>query len=289
VDCHVHIYESFEIADFLDSALANFRAAAQGLGATSHPSDPPPGFVLMFTESLGHDYFASLVAAEDSALNGRWQVRHTAEEISLVAERDGGGRLTLVAGRQIAARGGLEVLALGTRRHYRDGENFLKTVAQVIDDGDLAVVPWGFGKWWLSRGRMVDEAVQKYRGRGVFLGDNGGRIRYGPPPRLFARAKKLGVWTLPGTDPLPLRGHGRRAGAYGCVLPMTLDRDRPGSGIVTYLARTSSQPATFGALQPFFKFCAAQVAMQARKRLLRHGSTERDAAGTGRARANRDA
>ncbi|MDH3455952.1 MAG: hypothetical protein OER90_03845 [Gemmatimonadota bacterium] len=262
VDCHVHYHGIFDVDTFFDAAVTNFRAAASGQGALE-----PSEHVLMLTESAGQDYFTAFRAAAGETQTERWRFTRTAEPVSLLAQRADGARVTLVAGRQIATSGGLEVLALGTNRHYPDDGDFLDTIGQVLADGSLAVVPWGFGKWWFRRGRQVAQAIRALHGRVFFLGDNGGRLRYGSPPNLFEEARGLGVWTLPGSDPLPLRNHQTRAGSYGCILNVPLDPSRPAASLAEQLATASDQPPTYGQLQSLAGFCGAQVAMQVRKHL----------------------
>ncbi len=264
VDCHVHFHTEYDLDTFFDSALMNFRAAAGDVG-TPDPSQ----YVLMLTEAAGHDYFATFAADVGGAHAQRWRFAHTAEPVSLTAQRVDGAYLTLVAGRQIAARGGLEVLALGTNRHYPDDGDLLATINQVLDDGAIAVVPWGFGKWWFRRGRRVAQAIMALQGRAFFLGDNGGRLRYGSPPKLFAEARALGVRTLPGSDPLPLQSHQTRVGSYGCILKLGFDPSRPATSIAEHLVSALDQAVTYGRLESLVGFCVAQVSMQLRKRLPR--------------------
>ncbi|MDH3479911.1 MAG: hypothetical protein OEO20_16570 [Gemmatimonadota bacterium] len=262
VDCHVHYHAVYDVDTFFDSALTNFRSAATGQGVSERSE-----YVLMLSESAGRDYFAVFGAAAREVHAERWRFRRTREAVSLLAQCADGASLTLVAGRQIAVSGGLEVLALGTDRHYRDGGDFFDTINQVLDDGALAVVPWGFGKWWFRRGHRVAQAIRALHGRAFFLGDNGGRLRYGSPPALFEEGRAVGVWTLPGSDPLPLRNHQTRAGSYGCTLNAPLDPARPAASLMEQLASASDQPPIYGELRSLADFCVAQAAMQVRKRL----------------------
>ncbi len=260
VDGHVHFHPLFDVDRVLDSALTNFRAAASHQGVLARSE-----YVLMLTESSGHDYFAAFDATVGETHARPWRFTRTEERASLVAQRVDGGRLTLVAGRQIAASGGLEVLALGTDHRYRDGGGFFDTIRQVLDDGAVAVVPWGFGKWRFRRGRQVAQAIHSLRGRAFFLGDNGGRLRYGSAPHLFGEARRLGIWTLPGSDPLPLRHHQTRVGTYGFALRIALDPTRPAAAITEHLIGLSNQPPIYGELESLPRFCVSQATMQLRK------------------------
>jgi len=135
-------------------------------------------------------------------------------------------------------------------------------------------LPWGFGKWWFRRGRIVSKLLQSHVTRHVerpclFLGDNGGRLRALPRPRLFGRAETEHVYTLPGSDPLPFVSHERRAGSYGFAFSSQLDYSRPAEKIVQLLRDIDEQPMTFGRLEGPLPFIRNQVAMQLRKRFRR--------------------
>jgi hypothetical protein len=128
------------------------------------------------------------------------------------------------------------------------------------------VLPWGFGKWWGERGRLVDAYLASARPGKIFLGDNGGRPIGLPAPRQFARAARRGMLVLPGSDPLPRAGEIARIGRYGFVLRLELDLDRPALALKAHLNRLQRQPAIFGRLQSPARFLASQVSLRLRKR-----------------------
>jgi hypothetical protein len=260
VDSHVHFHRCFDPTRFLSAALANLRAAA----AESGVPGPVAGF-LMLTESAGESAFRRL---RSGALvpDQPWKLRPTGEERSLVAESDAPDAVTLVAGRQIVTRDRLEVLALGTLDELPDGLPFAETVARVKESGAVAVIPWGFGKWWFRRGRLVGELVRASRGETLFLGDNGGRLRYAPRPRLFEEAARHGVYVLPGSDPLPFPSQNTRAGGFGCLIEGAINDDRPAESLLALLGALTCQPRAFGRAEGLTRFATSQIRMQLRKR-----------------------
>ncbi|MGH7629351.1 MAG: hypothetical protein ACREOF_08160 [Gemmatimonadales bacterium] len=259
VDSHVHFHRCFDPTRFLSAALANLRAAA----AESGVPGPVAGF-LMLTESAGESAFRRFQAGA-LVPDQPWKLRPTGEERSLVAGSDTPDVVTLVAGRQIVTRDRLEVLALGTLDELPDGLPFGETVARVKKSGAVAVIPWGFGKWWFRRGRLVGELVRT-KGDTLFLGDNGGRLRYAPRPRLFADAARHGVYVLPGSDPLPFPSQNTRAGSFGCFIEGPLNDDRPAESLLALLGELTHQPRAFGRAEGLTRFAVSQIRMQLRKR-----------------------
>lgn len=259
VDGHVHLHDCFEMPRFLDTAAANFAAGARKLGLSAEPAG-----CLMFVESQGVDRFAQL--AEGALPTGRWQLSATHEPVSLVARRQGGPPLALIAGRQIVCREGLEVLALGTRATFADGLPLEEVLERVTAQDALPVVPWGVGKWQGARGRLVAGLLERVRDRPLYLGDNGGRLRHMQRPPLFARAESSWVHVLAGSDPLPFPAQLSKVGGYGFVAELALDQEAPFAAIREYLDGLEASPKSFGQLESLSGFIRSQLAMQIQKR-----------------------
>jgi hypothetical protein len=203
-----------------------------------------------------------------SEVTGRWTIRSTEEVESLVVnDEESEVELVLLAGRQVSTSEGLEVLAIGSREPQEDGRPLLHTLDSVQAAGAITILPWGFGKWWFRRGRIVKEALMTADPEVFFLGDNGGRLRYGQPPEAFRMAAERGIRILPGSDPLPLSGHARRAGSYCALIEGDLDRSRPVAGLKKVLADNRVQPRICGGLRPLGPFLRDQLMMQVRKRV----------------------
>jgi hypothetical protein len=262
VDAHVHIHRCFDPSRFLEAADRNLEAAAARLGA-----GPPFDGVLALTEGGADDAFGELwtLAAGPVPVWGGWLLERRVDGISLRASKDG-RVLVLVAGRQVAAREDLEVLMLGTRHHMADGAAISDVLHQGREWGAARVIPWGAGKWFFARGRLLSSIMGQADQGDFFLGDEGGRPVFWPEPRHFAEARRLGLRILPGTDPLPFPSETERAGSFGAAFRGTLDRDRPGESLLSALRDHSTALAPFGALESPLRFVRHQVGMQLRKR-----------------------
>lgn len=272
VDGHVHLYACHSAGRFFDSAHANFARARRALGF-----DPvATRYCLLFVETRADDAFAALArsAARGEAIDGAargWRAHTTPESEVLQLHRADGAELLVVAGYQIETRERLELLALGTRERIPDGREFYSTLAAVTAAGAIAVAPWGFGKWWGARGRLLERAADAAR-RGEFalaFGDSGGRPAFAPPPRLLRRVAAAGLTIVPGSDPLPFPAQDARVATYGFAVPDVPRDALAWASLRAHLAR-GAPVRPFGCLTPPLEFVSSQVRMQMRRTEVRH-------------------
>jgi hypothetical protein len=259
VDAHVHLHECFAPSDFLDAAAANVAASARALRLPA----ATPGFLLL-TESAGVDAFSGFAAGE--LPTGIWRIEALPEPVSLRAAAENRPPLVLVGGRQIVTAEGLEVLALGTRRAFPDGEPLHAVLASVDTADAVPVIPWGFGKWSGRRGRAVLGVLRDRSKRHIHLGDNGGRPACWRRPPFFAVAEARGWPVLPGTDPLPFAAEIAKPGRYGFVAELALDWTEPFASLKRWLATCDTSVPTYGRLESLAVFAWRQMAMQIAKR-----------------------
>ncbi len=258
IDTHVHFHACFQRDAFLDAALGNFTRGAEELGV----SGPFTG-CLMLAETAGERYFLRWQRHEDGVKFGAWDFEPTVDPAALIARRRAdGARLLLLAGRQVRSREGLEVLGLATLEEFPDGLPFDDALARVRWSGALTVIPWGFGKWWLYRGALVEKVVCRSERPGICLGDNAGRPGIGGQPRLFREAEARGIPVLPGSDPLPFPEQAGRAGAYGLLLAEGFDEQQPARSLRQALRALTAPPRTYGRCRDLTGFCQDQLALR---------------------------
>jgi hypothetical protein len=260
-DAHVHVHRCFERSGFLDAAVANFERGGVHLGLR----DQAVG-CLFLTEGPGEGFFQEARRSAGPTLWGSWRFERTEEENSLWACRDGTPKLILVAGQQVVTQERLEVLALGLTRELPQGRTMSETLDLATAHQSLAVIPWGFGKWWGSRGRLVRSIVESAQPGSVFLGDNGGRPRLSRRPRLLRLAERRGLLVLPGSDPLPFGFEAGKVGRYGFVIECDPAREKPAAALIRALREARTQPRTFGRRETLLRFCRSQLAIQLRNR-----------------------
>ena len=270
VDAHVHLHPCYDPDDLLQNAYENLAAAGNGTAPAA-----PRAYFLLLAECAPDDCFGALRALADGrfAYDGtcglrlrRWTVTPTEEAISVVA-RDGGRELIIVAGRQVACREGLEVLILGTTQRFPDGRPIREILHESEALGVPRVIPWGPGKWFFRRGRLLHELVREFRKPTLFLGDEGGRPVFWGYPQHFVRAARLGVRDLPGTDPLPFPHDVSKVGRMGLKVSIELDPMRPGQSLLEALTQGGAPLERFATLEPPLRFVRNQIGMQLRKRL----------------------
>lgn len=263
LDGHVHCYPRYSLRRLFDSAARNF---AEARGALGLPPGPVTGYLLL-AEGDEPSVFTGLEERVGEGRAGGWSLRPTGEEESLVAGREDGARLVVVAGRQIRTSDGLEVLALCSRAEFEAERALEATIRTVGEAGAVPVVPWGFGKWWGRRGRRLRSLLERAEPGTLLLGDNSGRLRGAPRPALFRRAEERGVPVLPGSDPLPFRGEEEKVGSFGAFVRIHPGLERPAAVLREHLLGLRRSPRPYGEGETPGRFLRHQVALQLRKRL----------------------
>lgn len=208
IDGHVHVRASFDPSRMLSSAVERFDRAAGGLGAAQGTP------VVMLAEAEGEEAFERWAGRDEPV--GRWRFVVGDDPCSLTAERDDGRTLLVVQGRQWTCDDRLEVLTQCSGLRLRDGMSAEACIEDGLAAGAMVVLPWGFGKWMGERRARVLALLDRFGGR-IAVSDSAARP--GGHDAVLARAAEREVPFTAGTDPLPLRSHESRVGAYGFVLP----------------------------------------------------------------------
>ena len=264
VDGHVHVHHCFPLDRFLEQAFANMGRAERGVDGEEASTG-----ILLLSESRDVNRFREMRSiAEAEGRLGGWALRTTDEAESMVISPATGDHqvldgLVLVAGRQIVVKEGLEVLALSTDDDFRDGAGLTDTIRKVRESGAVPVLPWGFGKWWFRRGRLLTKLLQGVNAGDFLLGDNAIRPRGVPSPTHFALAADRGIGVLCGTDPLPFPADVRRAGRFGTLVPgSSFDLNKPAAALRRKLRHLPPDTHTFGRRESLPRFLEAQLRMR---------------------------
>jgi len=221
IDAHVHIYPEFDREVFFKAAFTNFLVASKGENLSTDNS-----FVLALAESRGNDVFVSLyqdaapfeTVSEQKSDPDAVKIYKTEESDSLLI-RMGEHTISLMAGRQIVSKENIEVISLLSLVNHTDREWSLEDLVKIVaENGGIAVIPWGVGKWFGKRGKIVKKCIESSRDFPLFVGDNGNRPSFWPMPSLFRKAEKKNVLLLSGSDPLPLVSHSNRVAGSGTLI-----------------------------------------------------------------------
>jgi len=235
IDAHVHLHDERDARRTLENASATFRR-------TTGRADIA---VCLLAERSGFNVFESL----------RAKLVPTRETESLWLDES--RRLLVLAGRQIVSAEGLEILGLASLVPDRlDGRPAREIVSDLLARGALTVLPWGAGKWFGHRGRIVDRLLWETE-TSLFLGDNGGRPRFWPVRR-FGR----GVRVLAGSDPLPIPEGSAAIGSFGCLMQGSLPIDAPAAALRRYLSDPETRVERYGRLASPLRFAIDQARLR---------------------------
>ena len=259
IDAHVHFHGRQLVASTLDAAISNFRALDS--------ADPAGGQgVLLLAQSAGERVFEWL---REQPRVGDWSVAPVPAEPESLWLRGERGELVVVCGRQVIAEPGLEVMALGTDKRIEDGLGLAQTLEIARSANAIPVLPWGFGKWTGQRKQRIRALLASSAVSDLWVGDNGGRLRNLPRPRLLEEAEARGVGILPGTDPFPFGNDYRRVGSFGFRLEAVLDPSRPWQSIRAALGKLKRSPLPYGRGEGWLNFAFKQLWIQVDKRFSR--------------------
>jgi hypothetical protein len=256
VDCHVHFHSLDRVERALDAAALNLGLACGRSGGLL-------GYLLL--AQGGEERVFEALAAQSSA--GAWELSVVPAEPETLIARCGRQSVAIVCGRQVRAIDGLEVLAIGTCATFDDGQSFPATLDSVLSSDALAVIPWGFGKWLGQRGRRVTEALRGTVTRGVFIGDNGGRLAMLGVPGIIKAMEHLGGRVLPGTDPFPIGMDHRRIGGFGLLAYFEPDALSPWRSLKSWIEAQVRSPPAYGRASSLARFARLQVGIQLYNRL----------------------
>lgn len=254
LDTHVHCYERFNTTEFLDEAFKNFDGVfkknniVNGIG------------VLVVTETENEGGINKILRDLETS-NGKKYIEPTAEKSSCFIKFQNGFKILLIRGQQIITKEKLEVLSLFSNRKIEYNLDLNSTIKSVTDDGSIPIIPWGFGKWWGSRGVFLKDFLQENDLK-VFLGDNSGR-----PSFLSFLKNKLNTnyIVLPGSDPLNIPSGIKKPGSFTCLIETELDLEYPTRFIKDKLLSLQEQPMQFGKLESPINFFLNQISLRLSK------------------------
>lgn len=254
IDAHIHIQECFDLEKFFDFSEYNFQKQANRLKSESFVG------VLCLTESSGINVFGKLKGLSDKKEKvGDWKINTTGEDNSLSATKKS-FMMFIIAGRQIVTEKKLEVLAVGLEDDFTDGKPIEKVIQHIASVGAIPVIPWGFGKWFFTRKKILEKIISDKKFP-VFLGDNGNRPWILRKSKLIRVAYKNHILNLPGSDPLPFHREIQKPGSFGLYVEEIVNQDKPFDSMYKILT-TNSHLKTYGKPEKLVYFLKNQISMQ---------------------------
>ncbi|MFZ1289736.1 MAG: hypothetical protein WAR79_06585 [Melioribacteraceae bacterium] len=259
IDSHVHIHDCFDTNEFFESVFENFENIAEEI----NKSEDWIG-ILLLSEISGINYFNKLINNDSIIDAKKFSIRKTEENNSLIIENNKSQILIIVAGKQIIARDGIEILALCSNSEFENGKDVEHTVREINKIGGIPVLPWGVGKWLGSRKKIIENYVRESKDF-FFLGDNSARPSFWSEPQIFKLGKLKKHFVLPGTDALPITSEQNKTGSYGFSLEEEINLRYPASEVKRIFINLHEQPVFFGKHESTLRFFKNQILMQANK------------------------
>jgi hypothetical protein len=259
IDGHVHFHPMYDPWAAIEGAAKNFSAGRTQLSLSRDVAG-----VLLRVRNAFEGPLEALHARLLREARQEWTLELDPSKEWLGAVRTSDATVVyVVEGQQVRASNGLEVLALGGATRFEDGAPFAAMVERVLASGAVTVIPWGFGKWLGSRRREVARVLEPgiRAGGRLFLGDNASRPGPFRDPSLFNRARELGIFVLPGSDPLALSGQERSVGRFGFVVH-GFDASNPAASVHAALLALDRQPDVFGGRQGLLESLHLQVRLR---------------------------
>ncbi len=256
IDGHVHLHENFRLDRVLESAVRNAARLTPGADAENEKRI----VVLLLAQIPASDPLEDL--KQRAALCSTW-THVVPDDTSMVFTKPDGSTVVVVAGRQLVSAEKLEVLGLCSRSEIPNGLPLGDAVTAVRDAGAVAVLPWGFGKWWFSRGQLLRQflATEKVDDASVLLGENG--CHWASTGEAAAKlGRQYGVPVLAGSDPLPIPVHEQRAGSFGSLIRAAIDLDMPTEWLRGHLRNPTEPLETVGRGRTLLEFVRDQVGVR---------------------------
>lgn len=249
VDGHAHFHNCYGLQTFLESVATN----------TAPHSNVASAVVLLLAHFGGNGPLDGLERGLAS-LPPDWSVSRP-DATSIVFARPRTPPIVCLAGRQIVTQEKLELHAMCSDVQLKEGRPLVESIQQIVFDDGVPVLPWGFGKWWFSRGAIIRSLLRGSGAKRFLLSDNGCRPdRW--RPRMLQYAEQCDVAVLAGTDPLPILSHQRRVASFGSVLSGTIDLKAPTQWMRSRLFDLSTSPPTFGNCRSIGQFARDQFQLR---------------------------
>ncbi|MFQ5558968.1 MAG: hypothetical protein ACE5FU_00085 [Nitrospinota bacterium] len=213
VDTHTHIYSCFDLEIFFESAVKN-------LGELHRPEFEEVSSIkcIVLTEGVGCDFFSSFINLGKFGKNGRYSFEKNEEGVALLLKDRSSALCYVIPGKQIVTEERVEVLTLGSWESVADGLDIRALLDRLLKKEIMTVLPWGAGKWFGRRKRVLMEVLHSFRSPCLFLADNSGRPSFWGVPEILRIADSQGFTVLNGSDPFSLPGDNGRAGSAGVVV-----------------------------------------------------------------------
>lgn len=254
-DAHVHLYPVYDLSLAISAGLLRMEAAGVPKEAVR---------LWLLSERADCEAFDQL---RESAQVGMYRVQRCAEPEALALFLGERRVLTILAGRQIVSRDGLEIAALASLFRLEDRQlDAAAGIDAALAAGALVSLNWAPGKWFGRRGRIVAGLLSGAPRPGLLIGDSAMRPRLWGEPILMRQARRRGWQVIAGSDPLPFAGEEHSIGRYGSRLEGVWDEEHPAASLRRLLGAAAPGLTFWGGRRGPFEFARRQLAIMGEKK-----------------------
>jgi hypothetical protein len=230
IDGHIHVYNHYDLSFSIYQSIENLQRSARPVG------DWVP--IWLLAERSDCHFFDEVVHSDRTGLKIE---PHQSEPCLIVKENDK-PILYIMAGRQIVSTDGLEVISVATKEFIPDRtKSTMQIVEQLAKNGGISIINWAPGKWFFSRGKVVQQLIEHFSPKELLVGDTTLRMSLWPMPKLMKQAAAKGFKIIAGSDPLPFKKEERMMGQYGFRIFGDFEVNTPATSLV-HLLKDSSVP-----------------------------------------------
>jgi len=246
IDGHIHIYSHYDLEFAINRGINNLQNSAKKIAKTGKVIP-----IWLLTERYDCNFFDSYAGLKLK----NFKIVPGAEKETLIVEKNGEPLLYIFAGRQLVTAENLEVLSLMTTLFLKDRQKSItEVIDHVIDSGGVPAINWAPGKWFLSRGKVVKQAIKNYSPENLLIGDTSLRTTIWLLPKLMAKAKNDGFKIIAGSDPLPFDNEEKQVGLYGFSITGKFDEAKPAESLRKLLLDKQTQINLIGKRNDLFTF-----------------------------------
>ncbi len=261
IDSHVHLYDNFDPDSFIESIYRNFKK----FGKLDENGFEQSVRMIFLTEAKENDFFTRL---EDNSLtlkNRDIHTEKTGEKCSILLKQNGTDLFYIIRGRQIITEENIEILSVGNGPKIKDGLPAREVLERIVDNGQIAILAWGVGKWLFGRGKVVKNILKTLEYPHLVIGDNSARPSLWVRPLIYRKGDKLGIPVIAGSDPLPLDGEDKKGGSYFFMVKGSFDPKKPLGSIKKILTSDIKEIKNLGKRDSIFTFFKRQAKIMLKK------------------------
>jgi hypothetical protein len=261
IDGHVHFYPNYNFQKGIANGIAKMAAAVKKI----NPGGPTTT-VWMLTERWDCSFFEKLSANPDAYNFDIFRFENTGEDTAVRVIVDEKQEHYIISGWQIVSSDGLEILGLALEDHIPDRSLSTTDLIEAVNAANgIPVLNWAPGKWFFSRGKIVESILKNQNAGHFVVGDNPLRNICWPKPKLMRYAAEKGFSVIAGSDPLPFDGEEKYIGSYNFTMNGAFDREKPASSIRELLQQPRQKLAITGRRNGVFEFISRETRIMLKK------------------------